>query len=299
MFFFSIFQRACLLVLLLGSLSPLLANELDRPTIERINRQLERMLEDIEDAERSVYNKAKKDFATAMASSSRAVALYVSCYYEKRIKNKKSKPHEQFRAWKKSQKNKLHAKSFARILQIQLAWLVEAIQSTDYDAKQLSARARSCIKGTVGQYNDCKAYISELEKNVFQTDFARVYGITPIKNWPGNPLDVEGIYTQLVFPYYKEQKDVKGLRLIWGEYVELRGVLWRASSNKRYSDKWLKSQKTHFDWTLEKMCYELGDKQRAVKNMFNIIKKETDKDKKVSLILALQQLLSSEKKSTQ
>lgn len=79
-------------------------------------------------------------------------------------------------------------------------------------------------------------------QGVMGSIFAQAYNLQnyfkPMDGWPQSPLDLNGIYTGMLMPFYREQKkDMLGS--IWDEYIANQALLERCSNDDKGYGNWL------------------------------------------------------------
>lgn len=182
-------------------------------------------------------------YSSAMSSDDAALELYLKCIEKVDFDDQKRKAGE-FREWKRKEDEKLSKPSLKLALRHQLHWLMLTLQaaSENADRPQLAIAAQSATDAVFRDLVILKEQQAILKQSVLGSVFAKAYEINGVKvdKWPFSPVDIPGIYEQLVFPPLRNSGNVTALRDAWVKRIQQEGALieyWSPSPKDQGRDK--------------------------------------------------------------
>lgn len=89
------------------------------------------------------------------------------------------------------------------------------------------------------------------QRGVMSSPFAQAFNLSsyfkPVQNWPQGPLDLDGIYGNMILPWYRENKpELLGSQ--WDEFIRDQAVLERCGSDDNAYAKWLIGAYKTLNW---------------------------------------------------
>ncbi len=210
---------------------------------EHILKELEKVEAQIGQGRGTVFGAAMAKFREGMASPAAAMELYQDCYKLEHFDRKNLKQTD-FMDWRTKNEVNLKDEDFKRALWLQLEFLVMSVQAQDADepkemaplvasaqaflGKAITAIQESTTHSASGAVSDkdVKApgtrkgggggggrpagdILGTLRESVKNSDFARAYSLEDFmkrEDWEYQPLNVKGIYSSIILPYYLTEK---------------------------------------------------------------------------------------------
>ncbi|WP_395718825.1 hypothetical protein [Prosthecobacter sp.] len=213
--------------------------------LDHIMRELEKVEAQIGQGRTSVLSAALAKFKAALASETAAVALYLDCYKLENFERKDLKQTD-FMEWRDRNEERLKDDNFTKALLFQLEYLVMTIQAQSIDdpkklgtvvpalqaflAKEIVAvqetmkhTASGAVqvkdngggkggrgpRGGGGDLGGASPLAGMLRQSVKSTEFSRAFKLDDhlkSKQWEYSPLNIAGIYSNVIFPYYLAEK---------------------------------------------------------------------------------------------
>jgi hypothetical protein len=234
--------------------------------LQVIKTQLEQLEKDVSKNRNSSLGGAMAALQKAMASENDARDLYMAAYKTNHFERKDLKDSE-FTEWKTKNAPKLKDPEFLMALRLQAEYLVLSIQAQE--AKEIDsiiprlqdfiAREFATIGGVVkhttagGSAVEKKTnaatsaktgralksigspqVLEMLRKNVRGSDFSKYFLLDEFlknKDWEYQPMDIAGIYRNVIFPYYREKKPTE-LGAQWDALIRYEFTLEEASRSE-------------------------------------------------------------------
>ncbi|WP_395745255.1 hypothetical protein [Prosthecobacter sp.] len=205
---------------------------------EHILKELEKVESQIGKGRGAVFTAAMAKFREGMASPTAALALYLDCYKLEHFDRKNLKQAD-YTDWRNKNEAKLKDEDFKRALWLQLEFLVMTIQAQEIEdpvkmgpivtsMQAFLGKAVTAIQGTTSHSasgavtdKDSKGgrrgggnvpagdILGTLRQDVTESEFAKAYSLGDFmkrEEWEYQPLNVKGIYSKIIFPYYLAQK---------------------------------------------------------------------------------------------
>jgi len=213
--------------------------------LEHILKELEKVEAQIGQGRTSVLGTALAKFKAASASESAAVALYLDCYKLENFERKDLKQTD-FMEWRDRNEARFKDDNFTKALLFQLEYLVMTIQAQGIDdpkklgavvpalqafvAKEIIAvqetmkhTASGAVevkdsgkggggrgpRGGGGEGGGASPLAAMLRQSVKSTEFSQAFKLDDhlkSKKWEYSPLNIAGIYANVIFPYYLAEK---------------------------------------------------------------------------------------------
>lgn len=204
-------------------------------------------------------NKNRADLlSSAVAKFSKALSngeagatqMYLDCYKLNHF-DRLNQPASEFQAWQKRNQDKLDEPEFMLARYIQLQYLMFCMKVQDAPEKEIpslvtslqthvsnvlsafqnAARHNTAApvigksttkKGAHNQHFDCGKFQNLLRQPVKNSEFAKAFLLDDFlkkENWPYDPMDIKGIYEQVILPYYLDKKPSE-IPAIWDTRIK-------------------------------------------------------------------------------
>jgi hypothetical protein len=237
--------------------------------------KLEKMESDSEAKTDARFAMAVSAFRAALADDQGAVQLYLKCKEKIDFTNKEKKPQE-FREWKRANESTLSKPAFQQALRHQLRWLLLSLQvaSSKKDISEFGPDASKLSAAAIAEGEILLEQRGVVGEAVFSSVFAYAYNLdsVSVKNWPSNPLDIDTLYEQVIFPPLKVPGKTEQLRSAWQNRIQQQIA---------FTSKWTKDPSilkkfqtgAYLDlvWKMETDVFNAGDERGAARRMFQHI----------------------------
>jgi len=262
---------------------------------DKILKELDKVETLIGKGRGSVFTAAMAKFREGMASPTAALALYLDCYRLEHFERKNLKQVD-FMDWKKKNEDRLKDDDFKRALWLQLEFLVLTIQAQEIDEPKKMApivaslqaflgKAVTAIQGTTshsasgaltagrkGGNVPAGDILGTLRQSVAESDFAKAYSLQDFlkrEEWEYQPLNVRGIYKDVIFPYYLAEKptDLPGQ---WDSRINAERAMRQALMSDAEFNEYIKDEGPRLLW--EKDNYLVVNNVNAVAALADMLK---------------------------
>ena len=281
-----------ILLTLLAMTTGLHAQRLTPADREALLDSLEKLRETVDSKVDSRFKLALNAYREAMVSDETAIAFYLRCVEQLNFTDQGRKQSE-FRAWKHDKADMLSDPSFRVALRCQLRWLILTLRaaSTKTQIETLAPEAQDILDGIFLNAAKLRNQQQLLNQAVTSTVFAKIFSIeTPEqKKWPQSPVQIEGIFTQVVFPTMAGPENIAKLRAAWIKRIRLEQIRfeeWQLppKTNRKGggSDSEVEAMKfatetlPDLQWQMEMDLFRNGDESGAAKRMIQHIGKYID-----------------------
>lgn len=244
--------------------------------------KLEKIEKASDDRVSGLYRRAIQDYKAAIRSDDATMDLYLKCYEKVRFDNEKKKTQE-FREWKRSNKDRLNSGSMRMALRHQLSWLLLSIEAArrEGDVSELGNRAMTHIDQIFSNAEKLKDHRNILNQNALGSVFAQAYKLNiKVKDWPKSALDMAQIFDKVVMPPLRDSGNYSGLRSAWNRRISYEGQMHEKWSNHKSKtvgkkdamrapayEKFLTETRPKLLWEMEMDCFESGDERTSALRM--------------------------------
>ncbi len=297
--------RAIFAAMMLGTVAQLGAAPLGTGDREALLERIEALRKEAESQQRGRFGVARTAFRNAMASDDAAIELYLNCMEKVEYADEQKKTQE-FRDWKRAEKDRLADPGLALALRHQLRWLALTLDAAEAGADRtaLTAEARKAVAAVFADAEKLKGHHSLLRASVLESVFAKGYMVKDIdlKDWPLSPVGLSEVYSQLVLPPLRKPEKVVELRAAWTSWIEQAGIAaehW--SGNKRVEaegvTRALALERFRLDgypemlWAMEEDLFKAGDQQAAALQMIGQLERLRNHRRAVDWARRLEMLL--------
>lgn len=252
-----------------------------------------------------LFGTALGKFREAMASDTAALALYLDCYRLEHFERKNLKQSD-FMDWRNRNELRLKDSDFKKGLLLQIEYLVLSIQAQDIDEDKKLAplvaslqaflgKAITAVQGSTkhsasGAVGPKDApggkgggrrgggggaggdIVGVLRQAVGESEFANAYQLADYlnrKEWEYSPLDIDGIYQKIIFPYYLAEKSSE-LPAQWEARINAEMALRHAVLSETEYNLFVKDEMPRRQW--EKNIYLVSHNVSAVNAMADLLK---------------------------
>lgn len=244
------------------------------------------------DGIKSEKNKLIQQFFAAGASNGSALEFYLQAILATQFDGQ-NRPITQFHEWKKKQADHLHAMQNA--IRLHLLYLAMTMQrSAGSEVKDLLPQLVNYTQQVMAD-RDALDEQAEMMKqplggSIFVKWFLISNYISEATEWEMSPGNVDGIFEKTILPEFRRQKDPRLL-----EYWDLRiqREADQAAKSKRTfdMDKFNLTTKPKLLWSRAQELIVLGLKNRAINDMFTLIKSYPSHPDSAGWISTLEQIV--------
>jgi hypothetical protein len=246
---------------------------------EHILKELEKVEEQINKGRGTVFTAAMAKFREGMASPAAALSLYLDCYKLEHFDRKNLKAVD-FKDWCNKNEARLKDEDFRRALWLQLEYLVLSIQAQEADdpkkmgpivtsvqaflGKGISAIQGTTVHSASGAVADKDAkggrkgggnvpagdILGTLRQSVAESVFAKAYSLEDFlkrEKWEYQPLNVKGIYSNIIFPYFLAEKPTE-LPAQWDNRIAADVAMRKALMSENEYNEWSKDAGPRMMW---------------------------------------------------
>jgi len=268
------------------------ANALTESDRIALAEKLEKIQKRSNDRVEGLYRRALSDYRSAVESNDRTMQLYLKCVEQVRFKDEKKKGQD-FREWKRKNKEKHQSESFRRALRHQLAWLllsIEAAHKGEDHIQEMGKRALTHLDQILGNAEKLRGHQAELKRDALSSVFAQAYKLNiKVKDWPKSSMDIAQIFEKLVFPPLRESRNIRGLRSAWDKRIKYEEIVvknWSGKGQGRSNgkkgkkiigmkkamlspayEKFMSNRRPDLLWQKEVDCFRIGDERGAALKM--------------------------------
>lgn len=257
---------------------------------EALLERLEKLKENADSKVDARFRLAIDAYRAALQSDDAAMDLYLKCI-EKVNFEEQLKKNADFRDWKRKEADHLSNASFRLALRYQLRWLVLTLMasSADPDIKQLANEAQETVDSIFRDADKLESQGSLLGQAVTSTVFARAYEIGGLDNpdWPLSPVQLEQVYSKIIFPRYRSPERVESLRAAWIRRIQQEGIKIETLSGNRAGrknglstapqspeeERFNAETVPELQWEMEVDLFRSGDESAAAMRMLQHIEK--------------------------
>ncbi len=236
-------------------------------------------------------------YRNALGSDDAAMELYMNCMEKVNFEELHKKAAD-FREWKTKEHEKLSDPGLRLALRHQLRWLMLTLEAASQkpDRVKLVGEAQDAIDTIFRDADKLKYQQEILSQAVTSTVFARAYDINNVKaeSWALSPIDIEGIYDEILLPPYRRPSAVAGLRAGWIKRIQQETVkmeLWSKRRDNRGDNrddkkigmasdmqspeylKFLEEELPKLQWEMEVDLYHNGDEAGAAIRLLGLLQK--------------------------
>lgn len=219
-------------------------------------------------------------FREGAVSSTAAYDFYLKCYKLVNFEAKEARESE-WRDWKADNAKRLREKSHAESRRLQLAFLVLTLRAAQIQEPEdryelgddLLALADACIE----HYGEADRYRRVLHEGAVGSIYGEAYKLGStlrgFGDWPSAPLDLDGIYEQVVMPPYRSFETAGELAGIWDRRMNQEVRLVAALDEPDREAKFTEIDLPRLKWQKQLDLLKAGQRRQALKAMVGLIEK--------------------------
>jgi len=258
------------------------ADELSGVDRVALIEKLKKIQKESDDRVGGLYRKAIQDYRSAIRSDDATMDLYLKCLEKVRFDDQKRKSQD-FREWKRRNKDRLHSASMRMALRHQLSWLLLSIEAArrEGDVSELGMRAVAHLDQIFKNAEKLKDHRDILSQNALSSVFAKAYKLNiKVKDWPKSTLDIAQIYEKVVLPPLRESAQINSMRSAWKHRILQEGLVHEKWSNRAGTtvgkkdamrspefEKFLSDTRPQLLWDMEVDCFKVGDERASALRM--------------------------------
>lgn len=263
------------------------------------------------------YRVAVSAFRSAMGSDDAALDLYLKCVEKVQFQDEQKKGQD-FRDWKRKEEDHLKKPEFKRALRYQLRWLVITLQAAsskkDGAQEKIMQEVRDTVDTAVNDLGNLGDEAKVVRQGAMGSVFAKAYELGNVKTegMPAHPLDLNGLYTQMLLPAARKAGP-EAVRSTWTKRIYQELAVLEKSSGARASinpfgtpignqdaqspevQKFREEGVFDLNWSMEEDVFKCGDQRGAAVNMLALIEKHPGHPHVADWAKRLQGLLDSTK----
>ena len=229
-----------------------------------------------------LYRNAINAYRSAIASEDTTMDFYLNCLEKVRYEDQNRKSQE-FREWKRKNKDKLNSSSMRMALRHQLSWLLLSIEAArmEGDVSELGGRAIKHLDQIFANAEKLKDHRAILSQSALGSVFAQAYKLNiKVEDWPRSALDIAQVYDKVVMPPLRQPRHVSSLRAAWNHRILHEGMVvekWSKRESKRIGkkdatrppelEKFMTEKRPQLLWDMEIDCFEAGDERASALRM--------------------------------
>ncbi|MEZ5323693.1 MAG: hypothetical protein R3F19_01295 [Verrucomicrobiales bacterium] len=199
------------------------AQELTEPEKKVILAEIEKIEKTLDDGRSKNNIRALGKLREAVGSPNAALNFYLECVKSESWDDK-GKRESEWKEWRDSQDD-FKDSGYAKARQFQIRYLILTIQAAMLEENEIDARGKMItelagfLSAMVNDYRDVVNHASVLREavlsGVIAADTKIDVTLDKPKTWAQSPLSVDGIYDNVILPFYREQRNAASLRKAW------------------------------------------------------------------------------------
>lgn len=256
--------------------------------ISQILEQLKQLKEERQSKLQTEKGQMLSTLKSAAQSPSSAGQFYLKAIEEGDFAGNRSG----YRAWAEKNEAKVKDKAFQYATQKHLTYLALTLdRGTGAETKDLLPALLEYTKDFFNPEMQEALRVREmmgedLGKSIFTKRYNLAGYIGGLKDWEMQPGNVMGIYTKTILPVYRETKDVRAIQF-WDARFQYEAALAKEAKNEAVQTRFETIRRPQLEWSRASEYQNIGQTNRAIGEMFAIIKKypfHPDFDKWVSAL---------------
>jgi len=229
-------------------------------------------------------------YQTAVASNDAAMDLYLKCLEKVRFSDGDGSSNN-FREWKRQNKDRLADVNLRTALRHQLRWLLLGLQFGDQEPNaEVSTKASQALRDIFADVKDLASQVGVLREGVFHSVFAQAYDIGEYapRSWPNSPLPAATVFETLILPPLRTPATLASLRSAWTARIEMeareiemeparnRGPMMPGRRNNDNNnrdetearmERFLTERRPDLLWAMQVDLFQAGGQKEAVEQM--------------------------------
>lgn len=233
------------------------------------------------------------DFYHAASSNAAAIDFYEEAIRSTQFQGQ-SRENAQFRDWKKKEADKLKSPEMQTAARLHLNYLALTLQRAN------GAKIEDLMPQLIGytsQILDPGPMLDQplMKQKITDSVFVKWYAIDSqlagLEKWEMSPGNADGIFEKSILPYLREKKDSR-LLSYWDEKIQREATLATNSRLAFNSESFNQVRRPALMWSRAQDMIVLGQRNRALAEMFALVKNNPGHPEVGNWIEHLQQLLS-------
>ena len=271
-------------LVLAGFASPLKADSLGSDDRELLLEKLASLKSAAEERKGGRIGVALAAFRPAIGSADAAIELYLNCV-EKLDFDDQHRKSQDFREWKRRQKDHLDDPSLRLALQLQLQWLVHSLEvaAKPGEIEKMAGKASNALDDIFNNAEKLAGQQNILRQSVTASVFARAYSLSDLDTgeWPTEPLALNQIYHKVILPPLRKPDKTDLLRAAWLKRIQQEAMMrehwsgWnpdgkigtREALRPPAFEKFLADERPELIFRMEEDLFKAGDQRGAALRM--------------------------------
>lgn len=277
-------------------------------------------------SEKTNLAKVTQDFRAAAANNATAINFYELAYAATKFDGK-AREHADFQEWKKNEADKLKSDAMQNAVRLHLNYLTISLQRAsgatmqqleqsliahiaalnaagagDTEARYRRDKAKEMkdagIKAAKGDGARMQTFWDQeiTKQTISGSIFVQWYGaqklFSNMKEWETNPFSVDGIYTQTLLPYFRQNKDPRALAY-WDEKIQHEAQVVSNTSLAFKIDQFNSIRRPALLWQKATDMIAIGQRNRGISEMVNLIKNFPDHPELASWITTVEGMVAA------
>ena len=257
-------------------------SELDR---ELLLEKLKKIQESSNKTVQGRYSVAVTALKGAVNSDGAALELYLKCYEKVHFTDQALKSQD-YREWKRRNKDRHDEPGFKRALRHQIAWLLTTIDvaSNPKMRENMSEKAIATLDRIFLDADTLDGFQGILGQSALGSVFAKAYDLdksVKIQDWPKGPLEIDSMYEMIVMKPLRNRESISKLKEAWSSRIKHEGLvhqLWGREGTvgrdrKPEFEQWMGQGRINLLWLMETDLYAAGDEKAAALRMLDHLEK--------------------------
>ena len=240
-------------------------------------------------------------FKAGTASPTAAYEFYLDCHKLVQF-DRKGLSGTDFREWKSRNVKELRSRPHAEARRLQLSFLVLTLRAAQIKeaedrygmGAELLALADKCIE----HYGEAGRHRRIMHEGAVGSMYGQAYDLAStlqgFGDWPGAPLDLEGIYENVVLPPFRTPEKADELGAIWDRRMQQHVRMVAALENPEREAEFQKVELPRYRWQKHVDLIRAGQSKSSVRLMVEMIQLHLDHPDVDEWLSALQGYLSGE-----
>ncbi len=235
---------------------------------------LQQLKEKHEASTKAQQDKLIEEFAAAGANNSTAIAFYEDAIRATQFEGQ-NRENAQFRDWKKREGDKLKNPDLQNAARLSLNYLALTLRRAAGDKIEALIPPLMAYADQVDAGGDGLADQDLMKRPVNDNIFVRWYGIgnmlAGVKDWELTPGKTDGIYSKTILPQFRKTKDPRLLQY-WDNKIQREAAQASRTTLAFTADAFDQTRKPALLWSRSQDMLLLGQRNRAIGEMFALIK---------------------------
>jgi len=275
--------------------TPLFAQDAPPVDVQALLNSLQKIQGQNTVSTKAQHDKVLQDFRAAAESNAKAIGFYEEAVRATLFGGPK------FQEWKKKEGEKLRSNEMQTAVRLHLTYLTLSLQyANGTPVSELLPALFNYTNQVLALREDPvkrEAYdrIEISKKGISDSIFIRWYGVekavADLKDWENNPMNVDGIYQATILPQMRKDKDARIVQY-WDMRLQREAKLAVEGKLPFNADQFNLIQRPNLLWSRAEDLLAIGQRNRAINEMFAVVKNFPSHPEAGGWISKLQALLA-------